>query len=66
MTFYIKFYFICTKKYGAIYDRIRYLISLKSSIKYIFYHYFAKIKVHSYDSLPIEKTLTLRIAIIPF
>ena len=22
-------------------------------------HYYAKIKVHSYDSLPIEKTLTL-------
>ena len=47
-----------TKKYDAIYDRIRYLISLKSSITYIFSHYFAKIKVDSYDSLPIEKTLT--------
>ena len=43
-------------KYDAIYNRIRYLISLKSGITYIFSHYlFAKIKVESYDSLPIEK-----------
>ena len=32
-----------TKKSDAIYDRIRYLINLKSSISYIFCHYFAKI-----------------------
>ena len=44
-----------TKKYDAIYDRIRYLVSLKSSITYIFSHYFVKI----FFSLPIEKTLTL-------
>ena len=43
------------KKCDAIYDRIRYLISLKSSITYIFSHYFAKSKVNFYDSLPIEK-----------
>ena len=49
----------CTEKYDAIYDRIKYLISLKSSITYIFSHYLAKLKVDSYDSLPIEKTLTL-------
>ena len=42
-------------KYEAIYDRIRYLNSLKSNITYIFSHYFAKIKIDSYDSLPIEK-----------
>ena len=35
------------EKYVAIYNRIRYLISLKSSITYIFSHYFAKIKVDS-------------------
>ena len=40
------------KKYDAIYNRIRYLISLKTSITYIFSHYFAKIKVDSDDSLP--------------
>ena len=48
-----------TENYDVIYDRIRYLISLKSSITYIFSHYFAKIKVDSYDSLPIEKRSTL-------
>ena len=48
-----------SKKYDAIYNRIRYLISLKSGITYIFSHYFAKIKVDSYDFLPIEKILTL-------
>ena len=47
-----------------IYNRIRYLSSLKSSITYIFSHYFAKIKVDSYDSLPIEKRLTLHNVII--
>ena len=31
---------------------------------YIISHYFAKIKVDSYDSLQIEKTLTLHIVII--
>ena len=49
----------CTEEYDAIYDRIRYLISLKSNITYIFSHYFAKFKVDSYGSLPIEKTLTV-------
>ena len=53
-----------SEKCDAIYDRIRYLISLKSGITYIFSHYFAKIKVDSYDSLPIEKTLTLYYVII--
>ena len=47
-----------TKKYDAIWDRIRYLISLKSSITYTFSHYFVKINVDSYDPLLIEKTLT--------
>ena len=42
----------------AIYNRFRYVISLKSGITYIFSHYFAKIKVDPYDSLPIEKILT--------
>ena len=35
------------------------VISLKSSIIYIFSHYVRKIKVASYDSLRIEKTLPL-------
>ena len=44
-----------SKKYDAIDNRIRYLISLKRSITYIFSHFFAKIKVDSYDSLLAEK-----------
>ena len=39
-------------------------MNLKSSITYIFSNYFAKIKVDSYNSLPIEKTLTLHNIII--
>ena len=45
--------------YDAICNRIRYIISLKSIITYIFSHYFAKIKVDSYVSLPVEKRLTI-------
>ena len=47
-----------SEKYDTIYDRIRYLISLKSGITYVFSHYFAKIKVDSYESLSIEKMFT--------
>ena len=46
-------------KYDAIYNRIRYLTSLKSGITCVFSHYYAKIKVDSYDSFPLEKLLTL-------
>ena len=42
-------------KYDAISNRIRCLISLKSGITNIFSHYYAKIKVDSYDSFPIKK-----------
>ena len=38
-----------SEKYESIYNRIRYLISQKIDIKYIFSLYFAKIKVDSYD-----------------
>ena len=53
-----------SEKYESIYNRIRYLIRQKSVITYIFPHYTAKVKVDSYDSLPIEKTLTLHNVII--
>ena len=53
-----------SENYDAIYNRFRYLISLNSSITNIFSPYFAKIKVGSYDSLPIEKRLTLHNVII--
>ena len=41
-----------SEKFDAIHNRIRYLISLKSSITYVSSHYYVKIKVDSYDSLP--------------
>ena len=53
-----------TKKYDAVYSKTRYLISITSGITYIISHYFAKIKVDSCDSLPIEKTLTLHNVVI--
>ena len=52
------------KIYDAINDKIRCLISIKNRITSTIYHYFAKLKVDSYDSLPIQKTLTLRNLII--
>ena len=52
------------KRYDAIYDKIRYLLSIKSGITFTISHYFAKIKVDSYDSLPKEETLTLHNVII--
>ena len=45
-----------SEKHDAIYDRIRYLISLKSGITSVFSHNFAKIKV---IFLPIGKQLIL-------
>ena len=53
-----------SEKYDVIYNRIRYLISLKSRITNIFSHYFAKIRVNSYNSLPVERRLTLHNVII--
>ena len=43
-----------SEKYDAIYNRIIYLITQKSSIIYIFSHYILKIKVDSCDSLSIK------------
>ena len=42
------------EKYDFISNRIRYSIIIKSSITYVFSHNY-----DSYDSLPLEKTLTL-------
>ena len=53
-----------SQKYDTIYDSIRYLLSLKCDMTYIFSHYFAKIKVDSYDSLLIEIGLTLHVIIL--
>ena len=45
-------------KYDLIYNRIRYLIDVKSGIAYTISYNYPKIKVDLYDSLPLEKTLT--------
>ena len=43
------------EKNDYIYNMIRYLMSVKSGIAYIISHNYAKIRVVSYDSLPLEK-----------
>ena len=43
---------------------LRYLISVKSGITYVISHNCATIKVHSYDSFPLEKSMNLRNVII--
>ena len=52
------------EKYDAIYNRIRYFISQESDNRNVISHSYARIKVDSYDSLPLEKTLTLHNVII--
>ena len=44
--------------FDLIYKRIRYLIGVESGITYVISHSYVKIKVDSYDSLPLEKALT--------
>ena len=46
------------EKHDPICSRSRYLIEVKSGIAYVISHNYAKIEVDSYDSLPLEKTLT--------
>ena len=53
-----------SEKYDFIYDRIRCLIGLKSGITYVISHNYAKIKVDSCNSLPLEKTMTFHNVII--
>ena len=48
-----------SEKYHAIYSKIKYPAILKIGITYIFSHYFAKIKVDSFDSLSIVNRLIL-------
>ena len=46
------------EKYDAIYSRIRYLVSLKSSITNFTSHKYVRIKIDSYNVLPLEEILT--------
>ena len=50
--------FFGSEKYDSIYNRIKYHMNVKSSIIYIIPNNNAKIKVDSYDSLPLGKTMT--------
>ena len=52
------------EKYDFIYSSIRYLIGVKSGIIYVISHNYAKIKVDSYDYLPLEKKMTFHIVTI--
>ena len=52
------------EKKDVFYDRIRYLIGLKSCVTYVISRNYARIKVDSYDSVPLEKILTLHNVII--
>ena len=52
------------EKYNAIYNRIRYLRSLKCDITYVFSRNYAKVKIDSDDGLPLEKILSLHNVII--
>ena len=53
-----------SEKHDPVYNRIRYLISVKSGITYIISHNYANIRVDSHNSLPLEKAITLRNIII--
>ena len=52
------------EQYDAIYNKIRYLISKKGGIIDIISHNFARMRIDSCNSLPIEKTLTFHNVII--
>ena len=52
------------EKYDFIYNKFRYLIGVKSGITYVISHNYAKVKVDSYDSLPLEKTMAFHSVII--
>ena len=53
-----------SEKYDSIYNKIRYLMSVKRGITYVISHNYAKIKVDSYDSLSLEKAVTFHNVII--
>ena len=52
------------EKYDFVYNKIIYLIGVKSGITYVISHNYEKIKVNSSNSLPLEKTLSFHNVII--
>ena len=59
MVYHVARYLILLRgeRYDFMYNMIRYLIGVKSSITYVLFHNYAKIQVHSFNSLLLEKTL---------
>ena len=53
-----------SEKYDSIYNRIRYLMSVKSDITYVISQNYAKVKADSYDSLLLEKAMTFHDVIV--
>ena len=51
-------------EYNEIYNRIKYLISKKGVLQIFFNHTFARIRIDSCNSLPIEKIMTFQNVII--
>ena len=47
------------EKYNKFFDKIRYLIMLKSNISYVVSHKYTEIKINSIDDLPLEKAITM-------
>ena len=49
-----------SEKYDSIYNRIRCLIKVKSGISYIIFYNYGTINKDLYNSLQLEKTVTVR------
>ena len=47
------------QKYYAIFNRMRYFISLESDILYVVFYDYEKAKIYSDDDLPLEETLIM-------
>ena len=58
------YYGINSRICNTILDRINYLISKKSGITNCINHNFARVRIDSYNSLPIEKALTFYVIIL--
>ena len=58
------FVLLGSERYDAISDRIRYLVGEKSGITFSISYNFAKVRIHSYNFLSIEKILSFHIVII--
>ena len=52
------------EKYDFIYNKIRYLIEVKSGITYVISNIYTKTKTDSYNSLSLEKKFTLHNVIV--